>query len=250
MAPNWFMPDKSWSIKCIIHLHINYSFLKGLRACIIRRTGSCIFKFPLFRATQSVIISAGMPIRKYNSSQGCKTTAINHTTKPQRFTKDENVKNLKYVCFLYAVMLAPSETGSFIVALTPLVFRFCISLTIMFMSQHDASLFIRFKARPRAISASLPRLRHQEQVNTKLPNQISSHHVKLPRRTERNGLGRWVSPARRWCDHFVDAPCTFLTTHILRLYSEGCISMTYLRGLTDVIDVIFFTFFAETVNSI
>lgn len=146
MAPNWFMPDRSWSMKCIIHLHINYSFLKGLRACIIRRTASCIFKFPLFKATQSVIISAGMPIRKYNSSQGCKTTAINHTTKPQRFPKDENVINLKYVCFLYAVMLVPSETESFIVTLTPLVFRFCIILTIMFMSQHDASLFIRFKA--------------------------------------------------------------------------------------------------------
>lgn len=146
MAPNWFMPDKSWSIKCIIHLHINYSFLKGLWAWIIRRTASCIFKFPLFRVTQSVIISAGIPIRKYNSSQGCKTTAINHTTKPQRFTKDENVINLKYVCFLYAVMLVPSETESFIVALTPLVFRFCFILTIMFMSQHDASLLIRFKA--------------------------------------------------------------------------------------------------------
>lgn len=146
MAPNWFMPDKSWSIKCIIHLYINYSFLKGLQACIIRRTASCIFKFPLFRATQSVIISAGMPIRKYNSSQGCETTAINHMTKPQRFTKDKNVINLKYVCFQYAVMLVPSETESFIVALTPLVFRFYIILTIMFMSQHDASLFIRVKA--------------------------------------------------------------------------------------------------------
>lgn len=99
-----------------------------------------------FIATQSVIISAGMPIRKYNSSQGCKTTAINHTTKPQRFPKDENVRNLKYVCFLYAVMLVPSETESFIVAFTPLVFRFCIILTIMFMSQHDARLFIRFQA--------------------------------------------------------------------------------------------------------
>lgn len=147
-----------------------------------------------------------MPIWKYNSSQGCKTTAINHSTKPQRFTKDENVINLKYAYFLYAVMLVPSETGSFIVALTPLVFRFCIILTIMFMSQHDASLFIRFKARPRAISASL---HHQEYLNTNLPNQISSHHVKLPRRTERNGLGRWVSPACRWCNYFVDAPCTF-----------------------------------------
>lgn len=38
-------------------------------------------QIPLFRATRSVIISAGMPIRKYNSSQGCKTAAINHTTK-------------------------------------------------------------------------------------------------------------------------------------------------------------------------
>lgn len=43
-------------------------------------------------------------------------------------------------------MLVPSETESFIVALTPLVFRFCIILTIMFMSQHDACLFIRFQA--------------------------------------------------------------------------------------------------------
>lgn len=210
MAPNWFMPDKSWSIKCIIHLHINYSFLKGLQASIIRRTASCIFKFPLFRATQSVIISAGMPIQKYNSSQGCKTTAINHTTKPQRFTKDENAINLKYVCFLYAVMLVPSETESFIVALTPLVFRFCIILTIMFMSQHDASLFIRFKAPSQGHfsvfaasteSAPLTAVKYSaSQSNTRTRSGAATT----------DGENRWVGPARRWWNHFVDAPCRFL----------------------------------------
>lgn len=134
MAPNWFMPDKSWSIKCIIHLYINYSFLKGLRACIIRRTASCIFKCSLFRASTWLSSQLGCPPKKYNSSNVRQLLLIT------------NVTNLKYVCFLHAVMLVPSETESFMVALTPLVFRFCIILAIMFMSQHDASLFIRFKA--------------------------------------------------------------------------------------------------------
>lgn len=43
-------------------------------------------------------------------------------------------------------MLVLSETESLIVAFTPLVFVFCIILSIMFMSQHDAGLFMRVKA--------------------------------------------------------------------------------------------------------
>lgn len=76
------MQDNSWSMKCIIHLCINYSFLKGLVLCFIRRTASWIFKFILLEGGN--IISTGMPILKNNSSQSWKTTSINHTTKQQR----------------------------------------------------------------------------------------------------------------------------------------------------------------------
>lgn len=81
---------------------------------------NCIMhiQIPLFRATQSVFISAGMP--KYNSSQGWKTAAINHTTEPQRFPKRWKCHKPKTCPLFYAVMLLPSESD----ALTPLVFRF------------------------------------------------------------------------------------------------------------------------------
>lgn len=74
MATNWFMADYSWSIKCIIHLSINYLSLKGLVLCFICGNPSCIFKF-LFLVSHNIECHLS---RDYCS----KTTAARFVTPP------------------------------------------------------------------------------------------------------------------------------------------------------------------------